>query len=124
MNIKEYLRKKGITSKEAAEQLGIHDSYLRLIWRGARAPGPKLALKIQEWTQGELKTEDMIDPDKARPCCKECGRILPAPKPLPKPKVIPAPFPTLSDQDKAEIAQKMLAKLFANLDINTNKLYT
>lgn len=118
MNIREYLRKKGITCEDAADQLGLNPRYLRVIWNGTKAPGPKLAYRIQEWSGGELEADKLVPTNRKRPCCQACGRILPQPKPK-------APNgANLTDSDKAEIAKSMLAQLFNTLDIKDTKSYS
>lgn len=61
MNLKEYLEKKQITYRECADGLGIHLHSLKNIVYGKRKPGLGLALRIEEFTNGEVSPRDLID---------------------------------------------------------------
>ena len=63
MNLKTYREKKGKTQKEVAEVLGITIPYYSDIERGVFPAGRKLAQDIVEWSEGQIKFDDLWPPD-------------------------------------------------------------
>jgi transcriptional regulator with XRE-family HTH domain len=61
MHLKEYLEEKGLSYSAFAKQLGIHIQYIKSISCGIRSPGLKLALRIEELTEGKVTPREMID---------------------------------------------------------------
>lgn len=61
MHLKEYLEEKGLSYSAFAEQLGSHVQYVKRIACGNRSPGLKLALRIEELTEGKVTPREMID---------------------------------------------------------------
>jgi transcriptional regulator with XRE-family HTH domain len=62
MDLKTYLEKTGLTYAELAERLGIHAQSIKNIACGIRRPGLRLALKIEELTEGKVTPKEMISP--------------------------------------------------------------
>jgi DNA-binding transcriptional regulator YdaS (Cro superfamily) len=63
MNLKEYFAEEPYGSKkEMAEHLGITQTWLSLLLRGARRPSPELTKRIERATQG-LVTAKELRPD-------------------------------------------------------------
>lgn len=61
--IKEYLFRNNLTVKEFAFQLKISNSYLYQLINGDRKPSLKLALKIEECTQGDVDVKQLLGID-------------------------------------------------------------
>ena len=57
--LKSYLKKIRYTQTEAAQEIGVNRIYFNTIVNGAEA-GKKTALKIQEWSNGELKATELM----------------------------------------------------------------
>jgi len=63
MNLKQYFQDEPYgAKKEMADHLGITQTWLGLLIRKAKRPSPKLAIKIEEATQG-LVTAKELRPD-------------------------------------------------------------
>ena len=53
-------KKTGISIKDMAEQIGCSRCHLNLIVNGKSSPGFPLAIKIEKYTNGEVKCMDLI----------------------------------------------------------------
>lgn len=62
MDLKTWLKMKGIMQKDFAAQMGIKPSSLSLILQGKIKPRLPVALKIEEFTQGEVSRIDLLYP--------------------------------------------------------------
>ena len=63
MNLKTYLKNKD--DKQFAEEIGTTEKYLfQLKYNKRRRPSPKLALKIEEATKGQVTVMELLFPDK------------------------------------------------------------
>jgi transcriptional regulator with XRE-family HTH domain len=54
ITLKQYRQRRGLTQVDAAAQLDIAAVYVSEIERGVSQPGPKLALKIHNWSGREI----------------------------------------------------------------------
>ncbi len=61
--MKEYLFRNNLTVKEFAFHLGISASYLYQLIKGERKPSLKLAQRIEEYTEGEVDLNQLINGD-------------------------------------------------------------
>lgn len=61
MNLREYLDKKKMTYRAFAERLGVHVQTIKNIACGSRTPGLKLALRIEEHTEGEVTPRSFFE---------------------------------------------------------------
>ncbi|MBS0656123.1 MAG: helix-turn-helix transcriptional regulator [Verrucomicrobia bacterium] len=61
MDLREYLDKKKITYGAFAETLGVHEQTIKNIACGIRKPGLKLALRIEELSEGNVTPRELID---------------------------------------------------------------
>jgi transcriptional regulator with XRE-family HTH domain len=65
MNLRSYRKSRGLSQKQVAEALGIEaESMISMIERERRKPTLRLALKIQRWSNGEVKAAELC-PDAA-----------------------------------------------------------
>ena len=59
--LKEYIRyERRMSETRCALEMGITKQYLNTITNGKIIPGKKVALKIQEWTNGKYKASDLM----------------------------------------------------------------
>ena len=58
-NLKDYIKKQGITQIEAAKQIGITRQYICESVNG-RPAGRVLALRIEAWSNGAVKAANLI----------------------------------------------------------------
>lgn len=66
MLLKNYLDSKGIKYNKVAEDLHIHYTYFLNILHVKRFPSVKLAYLIEDYTKGEIKWHDLIQPRKLK----------------------------------------------------------
>jgi predicted DNA-binding transcriptional regulator AlpA len=59
MKLETYMKFNGITVREAANQLGRTPAWIYEIVSGRKTPGSKLARKIVDWSEGEVRFEDL-----------------------------------------------------------------
>ncbi|MFO7785244.1 MAG: hypothetical protein R6V25_11475, partial [Desulfatiglandales bacterium] len=59
MKLKTYLEFKSISVAQAAKKLDVTPSWLYEIVAGRKPAGRKLALKIVEWSGGDVRLEDL-----------------------------------------------------------------
>lgn len=59
MKLKEYLKTSSLSLEELAAATGAKPSYLKRLASGAQKPGPGLAIKIEEATQGKVRRADL-----------------------------------------------------------------
>jgi hypothetical protein len=59
MKLTTYLELKKIPKTRAAKQLKITRTYLYDIMRGRMGPGRKLAQRIIQWSDGDIRYEDL-----------------------------------------------------------------
>ena len=59
MFYRDYLRKNGIKAKDAAEKLGISESYLYLILKGRFKPGRELSTRMVDLSNGCFTLDDI-----------------------------------------------------------------
>lgn len=62
----EWLEERGISRKDAAEQIGITPAYVTMIASGSHSPGTKLGMKIYGWVRtvdptSTMRLEDLFD---------------------------------------------------------------
>ena len=55
MKFAEYTEKKSAT--QVAKELGVCAEYVRLLRLGARTPSLRVALRIEDWSKGQVKLE-------------------------------------------------------------------
>ncbi len=60
MDLDTYLWKNRIEIKDFAAKVGCHNSYISMIANNKRSPSIKLAKKIEEATNGQVKAKKMI----------------------------------------------------------------
>jgi transcriptional regulator with XRE-family HTH domain len=60
MLLKDYIKKNNLTQRAMAEKLGITITHLRMLMLGKSTPSPKLAIKIEEVTKGDVPKEVVI----------------------------------------------------------------
>jgi transcriptional regulator with XRE-family HTH domain len=58
MKLSEFAEQNGLKYKFLAEKLGVTREYLYKIQSGERAPSLKLALQIEDWTEGQVTPRD------------------------------------------------------------------
>ena len=61
MNLKEYLDKNKVTQREFAEKLDVHIHSLKNIVYGKRKPSLELALRIEEFSNGDVLPNDLLN---------------------------------------------------------------
>lgn len=59
--MKEFLFKNNLPVKQCATDLGISASYLYQLLKKERKPSLSLALKIEQYTQGEVSISDLLE---------------------------------------------------------------
>jgi transcriptional regulator with XRE-family HTH domain len=64
MQLKEYLYRKRLTQKKAADQIGITREYLNEIANKKEKPSPGLCEKIIKWSGKKITYSDLLDWDK------------------------------------------------------------
>lgn len=71
MKLRDYLTRNGISRSKAASDLGVHRVHLDSIICGIRMCSYDLASRIQEYTQGNVSIETMMENYKVYhcPCC-------------------------------------------------------
>lgn len=99
MKLDDYIYYEGISQRELARRLDIHFRYLHGLVTGEFIPARKLALKIEEITQGKVTALELLLPKPAKPRPSKDGasltpNVLDTPKPKPKPKVLSLKTPT------------------------------
>lgn len=62
MDLRTWLKMKGIMQKDFAQAMGIKPSSLSLILQGKIRPRLPVALRIEEYTQGEVSRIDLLYP--------------------------------------------------------------
>jgi DNA-binding transcriptional regulator YdaS (Cro superfamily) len=62
MDLQAYIEKVGKTYSTVARELGVAPQYVSRIARGVREPSGHLALKIERWSQGQVRRE-VLRPD-------------------------------------------------------------
>ena len=62
MKLKDHLKTNKIKKKTFAHNIGIHHVYLSQILGGYRNPSPKLALRIQQATGGQVTINELLYP--------------------------------------------------------------
>lgn len=60
MELSEYMKAKGLRDKQAAHELAISRSFLSEIRQGKKQPTLDLAVRIEEWSGGEVKPADLL----------------------------------------------------------------
>ena len=60
MQLKKYIKFKGITQAEAAAQIGIERQWLNFILNGKVVPGGKATRLIIKWAKGDIRYEDLV----------------------------------------------------------------
>jgi transcriptional regulator with XRE-family HTH domain len=63
MELKTWMKLKGITQKELSYDLNIRQATLSMILSGKQMAKPDLAAKIEEYTAGEVTRMDMLYPE-------------------------------------------------------------
>lgn len=63
MELREWLFRKRMTVTELAKELGVSRPYLNSIVLGVKRPGPQLAKKIEEATNGSVKVLELLFPE-------------------------------------------------------------
>lgn len=58
MKLKAYLAEEGLTMKEFAELLGVHEKYISVIANGRIMPGKRLKRDIESMTGDKVKLEE------------------------------------------------------------------
>jgi transcriptional regulator with XRE-family HTH domain len=64
MQLKEYLYRKRLTQKKAADQIGITREYLNEIANKKEKPSPSICEKIIKWSGKKITYSDLLDWDK------------------------------------------------------------
>jgi plasmid maintenance system antidote protein VapI len=59
-SLKDYMKQNNITVVRAAAELNVSRQHIYDMLRGDAYPSRKLALRIEDWSQGELKKEGLI----------------------------------------------------------------
>lgn len=59
MELKTYIKQRGISVEKAAKEIGITRGYLFEIVGGRVSPGRKTAIKIKNWSQNLVKFRDL-----------------------------------------------------------------
>jgi len=62
--LKKYLLEHDIEVQEFAKQIEVSREYLSMIFKGTRRPSPDVALDIEKATNGEIKAEWLIFPER------------------------------------------------------------
>jgi plasmid maintenance system antidote protein VapI len=62
--LKKYCIENNITSRRLALHLNITEAHIYNIWGFRSIPSPKLALRIEVYTHGEIKAVDLLYPNK------------------------------------------------------------
>ena len=60
MKLKDYIEAKDISVAKMARKLGISPTYLAAIVREIRYPSLEMAYKIEEYTKGQVKMQDLV----------------------------------------------------------------
>jgi len=60
MNLKTYMRKNKLTQKMMAERLSITITHLRMLLIGRSSPSKKLAIRIEDVTNGDITKEEAL----------------------------------------------------------------
>lgn len=63
MDLKTWLKMRGVTQKKLAEELGLSSSYFSELLSGKRGFNPRLAKKVEEFTKGEVMCMELLYPD-------------------------------------------------------------
>lgn len=61
MQLKEYLYRKRLTQKKAADQIGITREYLNEIANKKEKPSPSVCEKIIKWSGKKITYSDLLD---------------------------------------------------------------
>ena len=65
MDLKVWLKGRGVAQRRMAGELGLSPSYLSELLSGKRRFGPKLARRVEELTKGEVLLMELLYPDRA-----------------------------------------------------------
>ena len=76
MKLKDFLDKENMTIASAAKKLEVTKQYLWMIIHEKRYPAITLAREIEDFTKGEVKAYDLLDPTPARARCPTCGHVI------------------------------------------------
>ena len=60
MSLKQWQKKQNLSNVKLASLLTIHPSYLTHVYAGRRTVSPKLALKIEQLTKGEVTRLELL----------------------------------------------------------------
>jgi len=63
MKLNEYLHSNGISITQLADDLEVHYSHVLRILNNTRQPSPKLALKIEQATEGQVSRMELLYPN-------------------------------------------------------------
>lgn len=63
MNLDQWQKKNGVNNTAVAEGIGVHPSYITHIKKKRRIPTPKVALRIEQFTDGAVTKESLLWPD-------------------------------------------------------------
>lgn len=66
MTLKAYLQHQNLSTKQAAQQLGLSRVHLHSIVTGRITAGKKLAIKIQRWSNGNVKYSEIMFTEQER----------------------------------------------------------
>ena len=61
MNIRDYLVDNGITQQDCADTIGVSRAHLSLVITGQRKAGRRIAAKIEQFTDGAIKADDILN---------------------------------------------------------------
>ena len=63
MKLEDYLKKHQLTHEKFALKVGVSRPFITMILRGYNNPSVKLIKRIQEATKGEVRFEDLYNPE-------------------------------------------------------------
>jgi len=76
MQLKEYLKKEGISVPKFARRLGLHYNTIYMWFKRERDPTRENAQAVSDATRGEVTVEDMLHIKEPRKICPCCGRKI------------------------------------------------
>ncbi len=66
MDLASYRKSRGVSQQQLADHLGIRSkAYVCALERKSKHPTVEMALKIQKWSEGAIRAEELLPPKRA-----------------------------------------------------------
>lgn len=60
MTLRDYMTQHKLNDRMVADELGVDRTYVNTIRRQIREPSLRLAVKIERWSEGSVRCEDLV----------------------------------------------------------------